>query len=54
MLYNFSLFLAESSIFVFVRCFASPKSENGGGCMFFVCFLSERLIEKLRKKIELF
>jgi len=27
----FSLFLAEISIFVFVRCFASPNSENGGG-----------------------
>jgi len=29
-------FLAEISIFVFVRCFASPNSENGGGYMFFV------------------
>ena len=34
----FSLFLAEISIFVFVRCFASPNSENGGGYMFFVCY----------------
>ena len=31
-------FLAEISIFEFVRCYASPNSENGGGCMFFVCF----------------
>jgi len=35
--YYFSLFLAEISIFEFVRCFASPNSENGGGYMFFVC-----------------
>jgi len=36
MSYIFSLyFFAVISIFVFVRCFASPKSKNGGGCIFF-------------------
>ena len=34
----FLFILAEISIFVFVRCFASPNSENGGGYMFFVCY----------------
>gem|GEM_PF-6497302 len=32
------LFLVEISIFGFVRCFASPNSEKGGGLMSFVCF----------------
>jgi len=34
----FSLYFAAISIFEFVRCFASPNSENGGRLYVFVCF----------------